>query len=375
MHFSAARLSKRLPVKAWITHSRLLLAAKTAVAVGIAWLIAPLVPGVADDYPYYAPLGALISMSTTLMSSVRTGLETLISLALGIGLAGAVLILAEPNVITISLVVGIGMLFAGSRWLRAGGEYVPVAALFVLIIGGPNADSYSIGYIVQMSVGVAVGLAVNFLILPPLTVSTAVERLHDFRELLGVHLTEMGEALTENWPPQHEDWATRSDLLRETGDGVREALRSATESSKGNPRAQLKKRDLNTDYSDLYALDNVTFHVRNITDVLAASIWTRAFYAEVSDEMRQPLADLLQAIGAVLVAHNKGEGREDAVAEADAALTALLEKLDTHNDKAPSSRSAVSAVAMDARRILAIMNPVPADESPTHEDETFPHSV
>ena len=38
---------------------RLILAAKTALAVGIAWAVAPYVPGVANEYPYYAPLGAL----------------------------------------------------------------------------------------------------------------------------------------------------------------------------------------------------------------------------------------------------------------------------------------------------------------------------
>ena len=59
----------RVPLKKWVTHSRVLLAAKTALAVGIAWLIAPLVPGVADDYPYYAPLGALVSMTPTMMGS------------------------------------------------------------------------------------------------------------------------------------------------------------------------------------------------------------------------------------------------------------------------------------------------------------------
>ncbi|WP_160320836.1 hypothetical protein [Arthrobacter alpinus] len=44
-------------------------------------------PGTADDYPYYAPLGALVSMSATFMGSVRVGFQTLIGLTLGILLA------------------------------------------------------------------------------------------------------------------------------------------------------------------------------------------------------------------------------------------------------------------------------------------------
>lgn len=42
-------------VKSQITRSRSLQAVKAAIAVGIAWSVAPYSPGVADDYPYYAP--------------------------------------------------------------------------------------------------------------------------------------------------------------------------------------------------------------------------------------------------------------------------------------------------------------------------------
>ena len=358
----------RVPLKKWVTHSRVLLAAKTALAVGIAWLIAPLVPGVADDYPYYAPLGALVSMTPTMMGSVRTGLQTLIGLGLGIVLAGAVLVLWEPNVFTISLVVGIGMLIAGSRWLTAGGEYVPTAALFVLIIGGANADNYSIGYLVQMAVGIVVGLGVNLLVFPPLTVTTAVLRLNEFRELLARHLNEMASALQEEWPPQTEDWASRNDLLRATSDGVRTALHEADESRKANPRAQLHKHDLGGDYADLRALDAVTFYVRDMTEVLAASIWERDFPAVLPADLREPVSDVLKAVADVLLARNGGEADPDASTVADEALTMLLDRLDrldwfdNRSDTVSSTLSAALAIAMNARRVLAALAPKSQDE-------------
>jgi hypothetical protein len=352
---SFTKLPTRIRWKAWITDARLLLAGKTSLAVGIAWLLAPLVPGVADEYPYYAPLGALISMSPTLMSSAKMGLQTLASLAIGIVLAGAVILLWEPNVVTIALVVGIGALIAGSRWLKAGGEYVPVAALFVLIVGGPNADAYSIGYIVQMTVGILVGLLVNALIFPPLRVTAAVLRLEELRGMLSRHLDEMAEALTENWPPEHEDWATRSDTLRATADSVRVAMGEADESRKGNPRARLHKRDLNQDYSDLYDLESITFHVRDLTDVIAGSIWDRSFDAELPEPLREPLADTLRAIGGVLVSRNAGEDVTGAVATAESALQTTLERLDRLGDSAPSELGTAASAAISARRIVAIM--------------------
>ena len=96
----ALREAMRLP--------RLLLAAKTAVAVGIAWAIAPHMPGITDEYPYYAPLGALVSMYPTLMGSAKSGLQTLLGLAAGIGLATLVILTVGPTWWTIPVIVGIG---------------------------------------------------------------------------------------------------------------------------------------------------------------------------------------------------------------------------------------------------------------------------
>lgn len=358
-----SRSRARVPVRAWIGDARVLLAAKTALAVGVAWLIAPLVPGVADDYPYYAPLGALISMSPTLMGSVRVGVQTLVSLAIGILLAGAVIVLAEPNVVTIALVVGVASLVAGSRWLKAGGEYVPVAALFVLIIGGQNADAYSIGYVVQMSVGIVVGLVVNATVFPPITVGSAVARLGELRALLARHLEEMAEALVDRWPPEHDDWAGRSDALRDTADGVRQALRDAEESRKGNPRARRHKRDLGADYADLYDLEAITFHVRDLTDVLSAAIWKkRAFEADVPESLREPLAETFRAIGTVLETRNAGDDITPAVAAAEAALETAIAHLDEKSDSAHSSLGTAASVAFGARRILAIMRSAPEQD-------------
>jgi len=348
-------IRSKLPVKAWVTDSRLLLAGKTALAVGIAWLVAPFVPGVADDYPYYAPLGALISMTPTLMGSVRVGLQTLVGLAVGIVLAGAVILFASPNVVTIALVVGIGVLVSGLRWLRESGGYAPVAALFVLIVGGGDAESYSVGYIVQMGVGIAVGLVVNFTIFPPLRVNAAVSGIRDFRTLLATHLDEMAEALVDTWPPKNEDWAQRSDTLRETADAVRDALRDAEETGKGNPRARLHQRDLGSDYADLYDLESITFHVRDMTDVIAGAIWERSFSAELPADLRGPLSDAMRAMGAVLESRNAGDDVDAAVAAADTALEEALARLDEQHDSSPSALSTAASVAVSARRILAIM--------------------
>jgi uncharacterized membrane protein YgaE (UPF0421/DUF939 family) len=195
--------------RAWrsaTSRDRLLLAAKTALAVGIAWAVAPYVPGVANDYPYYAPLGALVSMYPTLMGSARTGLQTLLGLAAGIVLATAVIATTGPSWWSIPVIVGIGVILSGSGWFGAGREYVPMAALFVLIIGGQDAETYSLGYLVQMAVGVVTGLLINVLVAPTLSSGAAAARISAFQREVAQRLREVGDAVESDSPPAHADW-------------------------------------------------------------------------------------------------------------------------------------------------------------------------
>ncbi|TFD77252.1 FUSC family protein [Cryobacterium sp. Sr8] len=345
-------------LKAGVRHPELLLAAKAALAVGIAWSIAPYLPGVANDYPYYAPLGALVSMAPTLMGSVKNGLQTVAGLAIGVLLAGAVILLSEPNVFTISLVVGIGFLISGSRRITTAREFVPVTALFVLIVGGPNADSYSIGYLVQVCLGISVGLAVNLLILPPLRQDAAAAELSRFRTTLARHLREISEALTESWPPEHEAWATRGDMLSRTASEVRAAVMQADESRKGNPRALIHRRDLLAAYDDVAALETVSFHVRNLTDVLAGAVWGDPLPVEVPAELRPSLGAAIRSVARILDEWDSGTGvlappRD----EAEAGLKSLRAELERQRHSGAETISAASAIDMDLRRILVALRP------------------
>lgn len=102
-----------------------------------------------------------MSMSPTLMDSLSTSLQTLFGLVAGIWLALLVLIMWGPSVWTITLVAGAGIVLSGTGCFGAGRAYVPIASLFVLIVGGSNLDDYSFGYATHMAVGVTVGLVVD----------------------------------------------------------------------------------------------------------------------------------------------------------------------------------------------------------------------
>tara|TARA_R110002124_G_scaffold1331_1_gene7631 strand:- start:4991 stop:6040 length:1050 start_codon:yes stop_codon:yes gene_type:complete len=332
-------------------------AAKTGLAVAIAWMLAPYLPGVADNYPYYAPLGAIVAMYPTLMGSMKNAAQTLGSLAVAIALAGAVINFSSPSVLTMSLAVGLGALIAATGWFGANREYIPVTVLFVLIIGGPDADDYSLGYLEQATLGIVVGLLVNLLIFPALTHNAVDQQLSNFRRVLADHLADIAGALAESWPPERDGWASAKDSLVAVSRQVREAVLLADESRKANPRARRYRRDVKADYDELAALENVTFHVRDITDVLTGAVWGTPIKVQLRPELRPALSEALAATAAVLRDWNSEDARSASHSAATDALAALTAEIDDRKDTvSATTMGASAAISMDLARILAALN-------------------
>ena len=329
---------------------RLELAGKAALAAGIAWTVAPLMPGPAAEHPYYAPLGALVSMYPTVAGSMRNGLQSLLGLALGIGVAIAVASFADVSALSVAAVIGIGVLVGGLPGKPTAADWVPLAALFVLVIGGRSADDFSFAYMLQMAVGVGIGLAVNWLILPPLRFRGIAAASSRHVDALSRQLDEMAAALVESWPPDHEEWAGRDAQLAETASQVRAAVHEAEESAKANPRRRRHPRDLDEDFRDLRALERMTFQVQDITDVLASVIWEERAGTSIpvglTDELAGALtstADLVRGWGADDVG-DRLERAQGAVDRLSSALRAAATE--------DASVNATASLAMSMRRII-----------------------
>lgn len=350
--------------------ARLLLVAKTMLAVGLAWTIAPHMPGVTDEYPYYAPLGALVSMYPTLMGSMRSSLQTLLGLATGIALATLVVLTVGPTWWTIPVVVGIGVLLSGTGWFGAGREYVPMAALFVLIIGGQNADDYSLGYLTQTAVGVAVGLAINVVIAPaPLTLAAAA-RVDTFRDQLSAHLHDIGYAVTEAWPPEHQQWADDASSLAETTTALRAALAEADDSRRGNVRARGRRAETRHVHAELAALDRIAHLIRDISDATADTIWERPGALHLDPALPEPLSAACHAVADVIAQRDPSSAETHRLrGDAARAVRLLLETVDDRTIDARSTMGPGVLSAMHLRRILILCGPTAAQRDHTEEDD------
>lgn len=158
-------------------------------------------PGAAAQYPYYAPLGALVAMYENVSGSMKQGVQTLVGLGIGIGLAFLLVSVTDPSPVTVAIVMGLGVLLAGLPRLGAGRDWIPTAALLVLLVGGNNPDDFSFGYLLQMGVGVVVGITVNMLVFPPLHFKAAALSLAELRWALAKQLSDMGEAMRKPGRP------------------------------------------------------------------------------------------------------------------------------------------------------------------------------
>ncbi|MCI9869549.1 FUSC family protein [Arthrobacter humicola] len=337
---------------------RLQLALKAGLAAGVAFAIAPFMPGSAADYPYYAPLGALVAMYENVAGSMRQGVQTLVGLAIGVGLAFMLFSLGSPSPWTVAVVMGLGVILAGLPKIGSGRDWIPTAALLVLLVGGHNPDTFSFGYLFQMGVGVTVGIVVNLLVFPPLHFRAAELSIAELRQALAQQLWDMGKALKESWPPEHVDWSRRSEALAAHARSVRLAVEKADASRQANPRRHLHPRDLNLDYRNLRDLERLTFHVQDVTQVLSDVIWAEDTPFVVPDEYAVPLGDAMASVGDVLRAleEEQPERQTELAAAADAAISELTARIgsEQHSTDAPS---AVESILLSLHRMLRVATP------------------
>lgn len=347
-----------------IRPARLLLAAKAAVAVTIAWSIAPLVPGSADDYPYYAPLGALISMYPTLMGSLRSGVQTLLGLAVGIGLSVVIVLTIGPSVWTIGLAVGLGVLLSGTGWFGSGSEYLPIAALFVLLLGRGDPDGYSLGYVTQTALGIAVGLVINLVIPPAPLVAQAEGRVQHFQRDLAQHLDDIADAVAGSWPPEQAGWARDSRALAETGRSLHDALAEADDSRRANPRVWLRHHDSRAVHERLALLDEVAHQIRDIAGCLGDTVLGRGAALPLNPSLVPPLSGACRAVAEVVREADPGSPSADTDARraAEDAVLRLRRIVATESIAAAEVSGPGVLSAMHLERILQLTAARDADE-------------
>jgi uncharacterized membrane protein YgaE (UPF0421/DUF939 family) len=341
----------RFTSRRWWTSPRLHLAAKAALAAGVAWWLALRLPGPANHYPYYAPLGAVLAMYPTVANSLRQSVQSLLGAVLGIVIALAAVAVDDPDPVSIGLVVAVGVLVAGWRWVRDQGAWIPMAALFVMLVGGRDPGGYVLGYLGQTALGVAVGIVVNLVLMPPLHISAATRSLTDLRDEIAAHLAEMARVLDETWPPARDEWVQRRHRFEPLITKVRSAMAEADDSRRVNLRARRYRREATAQYRRARELEQIAFLVRDVSDILASTAWSERSVLVLDPDLRRPISEALDALVDAL--HEGGIEGGAARHRAEEKLATVIRRLneDTRHYRVEEALAA-SGIVLHLRRCL-----------------------
>lgn len=312
--------------RVWARHPRLGMAIKAALAASLAWALVQLVPGPAADYPYYAPLGALIATSTTLTGSAREAAQAVTAIVLGAAVALGVDLVGGPNLVTIALVVAIGVLLGGWSRLGSARSWLPTSALFVLIIGNSNPTGYVLGFAGLTLLGALVGLAVTAAF-PPLPLAPAQAQLQLLRDTLADQLDDLADGLRQESPPTAEGWRDRTRTIDPVLAQMRAAVDQAREAERGNRRARRYAGDTQQQVRQARSLERLALLVEELTDALADT--ERAEFEQVAlgPALRPAAARTLAALAAALRSVRTEHADPEAFHEADEALQELTDQV------------------------------------------------
>jgi len=251
------------PVRYWQDRGRV--AAKCALAAMAAWAVARYAVGQPD--PYFAPLAALLGVSPTVARSVREGLQYLAGFVLGAALSIPVALGLGPSVAGIAIVVLAGV--AIGSWRRLGGQSTQVTftALFVLLIGGYQPLHYLTPRLIDVGIGVVIGLTVNIAVFPPLQLRPAEHAVRQWGDDIAAALEELAGAAAGHRSPG-PSWPRHDRQLSEVAEQTRAAARNARESLRWNPRARAERAVPRPDGVVLDSLEELTARTRAVARVL-----------------------------------------------------------------------------------------------------------
>jgi uncharacterized membrane protein YgaE (UPF0421/DUF939 family) len=342
-------------------HRQISLAAKAALAAALAWLAVQPIGGVGADYPYFAPLGAVVAVSTTVLSSAREAAQTVVAILLGAGVAIGLDSWAGPNALTIAAVVAIGTLIGGWRHLGVMGSWVPTAGLFVLILGAADPEGYVLAYGGLTALGAVIGLLVN-LVFPSLPLDAAEASLARLRETLAGQFDELAEALLAERPLSDSDWQERSDLVESVSDQARAAVLRALEARRANWRARRWRAEAHRQYQAAATLVQLPFIVEDLTAILV--------HASKSGEtvpwgapLRPRIAHALQATADVLRSMDHAGGGAEEVEALDDCLERLVEEVRTTRTRTGEDLFGVGSLITTLRRAQVSVRRQEQDES------------
>jgi uncharacterized membrane protein YgaE (UPF0421/DUF939 family) len=327
------------------------LASKSAIAAGLAYWLGAQLPKEIGDYAYYASLGALSVMVPAVTDSVREGMRALAAISAGVGLAVLMQWVSWTNWLTVGIVIGMATAVSGVvGFFGSQRSWVATAGLFVLTTAGPDPTFFLHGYLTQIPLGAAVGIAVNFLLFAPLPLHDVRISVREMRHLLIAQLRDIAELLGADEVPEQDAWRERLRDLQPARERLRAATGQAHRAQEANPRASRRRDAFDTLTRRSEALERCSTLIDVVGNVMVdnqhAESWT------LGTDLRRQTSSTLSDLADVLEHVDAPDGQDGRVARAEASINQLLESVHAADYADLQSRYIAGSVALAARRCL-----------------------
>lgn len=314
--------------RAWLRHPRWALAVKGALAASLAWFVALVAPAPFSEYPYYAPLGAVLATTSTVVRSVRDSLQSVAAVLVGAAIARTVGLLPLPGLLELALVVGLALLCVGWRIFGEMGNWAVMSSIFVLILGNGDGLDYIGSYAGLIVVGASIGIGIN-LLLPPLPLTPSELALGRLRNGLAEQVEVLANWLEERGTLDPDEWERRRQQLLPTVEGARAAVAQSREASRANLRVRSSGNQhlLASQARRAGALGTAAEAVDNIVRLLVE--WERDGRDELAlgEHLRPDVAATLRSVASALRAAETQNAAGEPAKEATEAVDQLDESI------------------------------------------------
>ncbi|HVW48176.1 MAG TPA: FUSC family protein [Solirubrobacterales bacterium] len=278
---------------------------QSALAAGVAWLLARLIVG--QPQPFFAPAAAVISLGLSRGQPRRRAVELSIGVAVGIGIAAALVYLigvgAVQVTVLVALVMSVSLLLNGSQVLI---NQAAVSALLIMTLPGQGAEiNRFLDACVGGGVAIAFGLAFSFH--DPFAAVAEARRgaLAD----LAATLEDVAAALTKGDLKAAEAALAGSRRLDAGVDVLYDAVTEAGETVAFSPRRRVLLEALDPQAD---AAPQIDYAVRDARVLARAATTAIRRGAHVDPRLAEGVADLARATRAL-----DAVGRGDSGARAD----------------------------------------------------------
>jgi hypothetical protein len=250
-----------------IRRSQVFLAAKTAIAAGLAWVAAL----AADPHsqPYFAPLAVLLVVQPTVYDSLSRAFQRVAGVVVGVAAALAVSHFLAPGAWSIGIIIFVGLLLGWTARLGPqGAVQVPVSALLVFLVGQAT-PGYGAERIADTLIGSAVAVIAVLLSPsapgPDAVTSKALAPLRRCTEILRAVSAGIGS----HWTPAEADsWRRDAITLIDTIAAARRDYEGYRLSTRWNARAGRERAALVRAEEALLSGERIAIYTRSIARAL-----------------------------------------------------------------------------------------------------------